>query len=84
MVIGLDDDDDDDSDDGNEDDENDDVDENDDDEDEDEDNDDGFCFVTKTGSVVTCQWEVCGMDPAALEWKTNFTLCLIRNSHTNN
>lgn len=65
VVIGLDDDDN--NDDGNEDDENDDIDENDDGEDDDKNNDDGFCFVTNTGSVVTCQWEVCGMDPAALE-----------------
>lgn len=59
-VVGLDDDDDDDKD---EDDEENDVDKNNDD----KDNDDGFCLVTNAGSVVTCQWEVCGTDPAALE-----------------
>jgi len=64
-----------------------DADEDDDDDDEseendvgkDEDNDDGFCFVTNAGSVVTCQWEVCGTDPAALEWKINFKLGSIWN-----
>lgn len=32
-----------------------------------EDGDGVFCFVTNAGSVVTCQWEVCGTEPAALE-----------------
>lgn len=56
-------------------DEDDDVD-NDTEDDNDDDNDDedcsGFCFVTNAGSVVTCQWEVCGI--AALEWKKHFKL----------
>lgn len=38
--------------------------------------DNGLCFVTNTGSVVTCQWEVCGKDPAALEWKKSLKLAL--------
>lgn len=82
VVIGLDDDDvdgeDEDEDEENDGDEGDNDDENG-NENDDDDSDEGFCFVTNAGSVVTCQWEVCGMDPAALEWKANFKLSPMRN-----
>lgn len=36
------------------------------------DDEEGLCLVINAGSVVTCQWAVCGAEPAALEWKKKF------------